>query len=285
MWIRRDRVMRFPQLPHLGLESVEIDFGHARRLDMYQYVSGDSWSYEPDVMAALLCLLGQHPRSRFIDVGANIGYFPIVAKKLFGARLDVHVYEPMPELLRRLEQARRTNGIELRISGSALADFSGTAPFHLSARSDTSNSLNPDFRPAREVIDVTVTTLDAEFPEASGRHPLDGNDLDPEPATVVLIDTESTEPAVLRGGLGFIARVRPAIICEVLAGRTEEQLSEIVTEIAYQPYALTDEGLERRDEVIGDRTYRHRDWVFLPREAPVPPRDCLATTVRALVPG
>jgi FkbM family methyltransferase len=274
--------MKFPPLPHLDLDGAEFDFGYARSLDMYQYVSGDSWSYEPDVLAALLCLLGEHPRCRFINIGANIGYFPVIAKKLFGDRLDVYAYEPMPELLARLDRAQQRNGIEFTTSGAALADFEGTAPFHLSARSDTSNSLNPNFRPAKNVIDVRVTTLDAEFPAQRIRDRLRRDRHEADGPTVMLVDTESTEPAVLRGGLEFIARVRPAIICEVLAGRTENDLSDIIDQIDYHAYALTDEGPERRTEVVGDRSYQHRDWVFLPREAPAPSIECFAATMAAL---
>lgn len=274
--------MRFPALPHLGLDSADLDFSHARGLDMGQYVSGQTWSYEPDVLTTLLCLLGRHQRSRFINVGANMGYFPILAKKLFGDRVDVHAYEPMPALLKRLEQAQRQNGIEFRVSGAALSDFSGTAPFHLSARSDTSNSLNPDFRPAKDVIEVRVTTLDEEFPESRRWSPIRRSDRFDDESTVLLIDTESTEPAVLRGGFTFIDRVRPAIICEVLAGRTEDQLSDIIDQIGYRPYALTDEGPELRSEVVGDRTYQHRDWVFLPREAPEPAIECYRSTIGLL---
>lgn len=274
--------MRFPALPHLDLQAADVDFGHARKLDMYQYVSDDSWTYEPDVLSILLCLLGQHGGGRFINVGANIGYFPILAKKLFGDRVDVHAYEPMPELLERLAKAQRRNGIEFRVSGAALSDFRGSAPFHLSARSDTSNSLNPNFRPARDVIEVKVTTLDDEFPESRRGHPFRKHDRPDDGSTVLLIDTESTEPAVLRGGLDFIARVRPAIICEVLAGRTEDQLSDIIGRIGYVPYALTDDGPERRDELVGDPTYRHRDWVFLPGEAAEPSQGCFAATMQSL---
>lgn len=272
--------MRFPALPQLGTESADLDFSYARNLDMYQYVSGGAWSYEPDVLAVLLCLLSQHPKSRFINIGANIGYFPVLATKLFGDRVDVRAYEPMPELLERLDRAKEKNGIEFHVSDRALADFEGTAPFHLSAKSDTSNSLNPNFRPAKDVIDVTVTTLDAEFPAPRRRDALRRGSRPLDRPTVLLIDTESTEPAVLRGGLDFIARVRPAIICEVLAGRTEADLSEIIDRIGYRAYALTDEGPELRDKVIGDRSYQHRDWVFLPCEAPEPSPDCFAETLR-----
>lgn len=271
--------MKFPALPHLGLAATDVDFRHARGLDMYRHVSGKTWAYEPDVLATLLCLLAEHGKARFVNIGANMGYFPLIVAKVFGDRVDVHAYEPMPELLDRLDDARRRNGVEFHVSGVALADFEGTAPFHLSAKSDTSNSLNPDFRPSKDVIDVTVSTVDHEFP-AGGR--LLRRDRVPPGATVLLIDTESTEPAVLRGGVEFIRRVRPAIICEVLAGRTETDLAAFMADVDYLPYALTDRGPERRAEIVGDRSYQHRDWVFLPNGTEPPDAACFETTMRAL---
>ena len=272
--------MRIPPLPHLALDGAAVDFRYARKLDMHRHVSSGPSAYEPDVLSILLCLLGSHERSRFINIGANIGYFPLIVKQLFGDRVDVHAYEPMPELVERLNEAQRRNKVDFRVSDIALADFEGTAPFHLSARSDTSNSLNPNFRPAKEVIEVTVSTLDAEFPAAGGTDHRD--DRFATEATVLLIDTESTEPAVLRGALGYIGRVRPAIICEVLAGRTEDDLSAIMHQIDYSAYALTDDGPELRAKVVGDRTYEHRDWVFLPSAAPAPDQACFAETMRIL---
>lgn len=129
---------------------------------------------------------------------------------------------------------------------------------------------------------MTVTTVDDEFP-ARRRRPFRHDETD-ELSTVLLIDTESTEPAVLRGATDFIARVRPAIICEVLAGRTEDALSDIINEIEYTAYALTDSGPEQRDEIVGDRSYQHRDWVFLPKEDPPPSLECFTATMRALAP-
>jgi FkbM family methyltransferase len=275
--------MRFPALPHLGLQAADFDFSYARKFDMYEHLSTRLWTYEPDVLAVLLALLGQHRTSRFINVGANIGYFAVIAKKLFGDRVEVHAYEPMPKLAARLDKAQRKNRIRFSVCGSALADFEGTAPFHLSARSDTSNSLNPNFRPSRDVIDVPVATLDSEFPSPA---PIAGSSsvgAGAEPATVLLIDTESTEPAVLRGGLRFIERVQPAIICEVLAGRTEDELSELVDRIGYASYALTDTGPVLRSEVVGDRTYQHRDWLFLPPAAQALDPSLVEATVVALI--
>jgi FkbM family methyltransferase len=280
----RGSVVKFPLLEHLGVGDVDIDFEHARKLDMYQYVKRGTWSYEPDVLATLLCLLTGRPHSRFINVGANMGYFSILVKKLFGEQVEVFAYEPMPDLALRLRKAEQRNEIDLNLSDAALSDFQGTAPFHLSAKSDTSNSLNPDFRPAKEVVEVAVTTLDAEFPKPDrGRFSLPGRGPRETP-TVLLIDTESTEPSVLRGGLEFIERVQPAIICEVLAGRTEVDLSRIVEQIGYRSYALTDHGPELRTEVVGDVTYQHRDWLFLPRNAPEVERAQFEATFEILTP-
>ncbi len=263
--------MRVPKLTSVGLDSAVVDFRFARAFDMYRHVKAGPGEYEPDVLAMLLVLLARNERARFINVGANIGYFALIVAKLFGARVDVHAYEPMPVLFDGLVDACRSNRVDVHLRSLALSDFEGTAPFHLSAKSDTSNSLNPEFRPNKGIVDVPVSTIDAEFADPSTDLP-----------TVLLVDTESTEPAVLRGSRAFIERVRPAVVCEVLAGRTETELTNILNDCGYEMYELTDDGPQRRDELVGDRTYRHRDWLFVPEGADVDPTKAFGSTFRTL---
>jgi len=262
------RALKFPRVEQLDVGPVRLKFRHAKGTDMQRWVKRSDFVYEPEVLALLLVLLAQQPSARFVNVGANIGYFPIIAKKLFGDRIDVHAYEPMPELLERLRRGCADNSVDIELSGAAVADFDGRAAFHLSARSDTSNSLNPEFRPSREVISVPVTTLDHESSAWDDR------------PTVLMVDTESTEPDVLAGGAGFIQAVRPAIICEVLAGRTEQRLGEFIDRVGYTAYAVDARGVHRCTEIAGDSTYQYRDWLFLPNGHEPPASDLVAATAQ-----
>lgn len=86
---------------------------------------------------------------------------------------------------------------------------------------------------------------------------------------LIKIDTESTEPDVLAGGLSFIKAARPWIICEVLYNVTEHRLRLLVDSIGYYPYALRGRPLLDQDLIEGDKEYKLRDWLLAP-EPPDP---------------
>jgi hypothetical protein len=78
-----------------------------------------------------------------------------------------------------------------------------------------------------------------------------------EAVDLVKIDTESTEPDVLRGMIETITRHHPSIICEVLKDRGSEQsLEDILRPLGYNFYLLTPDGPELREHVVG-----HPAWL------------------------
>lgn len=208
--------------------------------------------YEPETIGAALAVVSSERTRTFVDVGANIGIFSLVLKGVFGESLRVHAHEPLPRLMAICESLARENGLEVNCSARALADQSGTANFYVSAKSDSSNSLNPSFRPSKEVIRVEQATADQLYGagEAGG--------------WLFKVDTESTEPDVLRGAGEMIRRHRPWIICEVLHGRREDRLQQIVDEHGYHAYHLRGGPLRTTEPIIGDPEYLHRDWLFAP---------------------
>jgi hypothetical protein len=79
------------------------------------------------------------------------------------------------------------------------------------------------------------------------------------------IDTESTEPQVLRGMIETLKRDRPTIVCEVLKGRgSEEQLDKILGSLGYRYYLLTPNGPEKQDQIIGHPSWLN--YLFSPNE-------------------
>ena len=228
---------------------------------MHGLVNDGPLAYEYEV-TSLLCALGiQWAKWNFIDVGANIGYFPVILKSLFGESLRVDAFEPHPSIAAMCTSGTSEWYDSAKTHQIALSSESGTAKFYLSAKTDTSNSLNSRFRSHKEVIDIEVSTLDEFF--------FDGAKFtmfDPENPTVLKIDVESTEPDVLSGGTRFIEAHRPHIICEVLAGRTEDQLNEFCSKNRYTPIRLTRQSMYVEASVFGDRTYEFRDWYLSPSE-------------------
>lgn len=207
--------------------------------------------YEPDTLACVLALLDVVPDAAFFDVGANVGVFALLAAASTGR--EAVAFEPEPRLATVHEQLARDNALPVVVERCALGDHDGEATLYLSDLSDTSNSLAAGFRPSQLQVTVPVETLDG-YCARTGRWP-----------SVVKIDTESTEPAVLAGATALLAEHRPWIVCEVLAGRSERDLERVLAPHGYRWFQLTGElpPVERR-EIFGDRSYTFTNWMFAP---------------------
>lgn len=218
--------------------------------------------YEPEVVACILAFLdGPHP-ALFMDIGANVFYFPAIVRSYF-SRDEVRIcaFEPTPELCRIGGEVALKNDIEFEIIEKAVSDTDGELPFYLSARSDASNSLNAKFRKHCGTIRVKSITIDS-FVEQRGILNLSGNIAPAQITCVLKIDTETTEPDVLVGAQRFIQAARPWIICEVLPGGTDTRLTDFFRANNYLFYSITEKGLLKQPQIVGDMTFR--DWLFVP---------------------
>jgi FkbM family methyltransferase len=157
-------------------------------------------------MAFLLHLLREG--DLFVDIGANIGSYTVLAAKVVGA--DVIAIEPHPRTADRLEGNVAHNAIASKVSvhRAALSNATGTGA--LTAGRDTMNQLT---NAGENTIAVNLTTLDLV---------LEG--LDP---MMLKIDVEGHEPAVFAGATATLAKpslcaieietVDPAIIAQLAA--------------------------------------------------------------------
>ena len=212
--------------------------------------------YEPETMSCFIAALHVLPRGAVFDVGANVGVFALVAAAL--TDWNVIAFEPTPDLAATARALAELNGLRYGVEELALGAQPGEASFFLSSVTDSSNSLRSGFRPSSRTITVLVSTLDDYCQETSVR------------PSLLKIDTESTEPDVLRGATHLLTEERPWIICEVLAGRSEAELMRVLEPFGYQWYQITEEQPFRlRHEIVGDPTYRFMNWLFVPE----PPGD------------
>ncbi len=89
--------------------------------------------WEPFETSLVLRLL--RPGAVFVDVGANIGYFSVLAASVVGAQGTVFAFEPDPENFRLLRANAELNGLEHCITAveAALAEAPGEGRLFLSA--------------------------------------------------------------------------------------------------------------------------------------------------------
>jgi FkbM family methyltransferase len=212
--------------------------------------------YEPETLACFLAAIEERGSAPVFDVGANIGVFSWLAAALTPA--TVVAFEPTPELAALMRSICAENGLAITVEEVALGAAPGMAELHLSDKTDSSNSLRAGFRPSHQSVSVPVETIDG-YVARTGLTP-----------AVLKVDTESTEPDVLRGAASVLAENRPWIICEVLAGRTESDLTAILGTLGYSWYRIDGPGpLQQRTVIEGDPTYAYMNWLVAP-ESPSP---------------
>lgn len=140
------------------------------------------------------------PGDGFIDVGANIGVFSVLASQLVGDEGKVVAIEASPAIHRRLEQHIRLNDCRnLRAVNGAVSDGHETLRFVLgSSRNTGANSIVPYEGPAEATFQIGARPL----PEL-----LTPSEI--ESARVVKIDVEGAERAVVRGMVPLLDVLRP----------------------------------------------------------------------------
>jgi FkbM family methyltransferase len=174
--------------------------------------------YEPGATGALLSLL--EPGGAFVDIGANAGYFTVIAALRVGPSGRVIAFEPNPSVRSRLARHVAMNRLTDRVTivDLALADCSADGvPLFVSCwpENDGLSSLTPSPETMRRGglrADATVPVSVRTFDEWAAALDLPRLDL-------LKIDVEGAEAQVLRGMRETLERRPPQrIVCETLPG-------------------------------------------------------------------
>lgn len=154
------------------------------------YAQMRAGTFEPDETAIMSRVL---PRADlFVDVGANLGYFTLLARK-FG--VPVIAIEPQPRNVQTLFANLAANGWTAEVFPVALAECPGALPLY--GASGPSASLLPKWAgySTRHVQTVPVSTLDTLLASQPAGKTL-----------AVKIDVEGAELGVLNGAAQTLAR-------------------------------------------------------------------------------
>jgi FkbM family methyltransferase len=131
-------------------------------------------AFEPPLPLLIAALVGQ-PNSRFLDIGANSGFYSLIARQLGSS--EVFAYEPVDSIAEAMAvnatltlNARRgtLNEAGLHIIRKAVGSKRGRARIYLPSQHhgllETSASLNSSFKEKHDLIEeVDVTTIDHEY--------------------------------------------------------------------------------------------------------------------------
>jgi FkbM family methyltransferase len=229
----RARVFRAPTLVPYATRSViwaRRDGFSSRRAALSRF---------PDLPEMRVWQRALHPGDLFVDVGANVGLYTVLAAET-GAR--VIAVEPQREAIAQLEQNLAANGYAAEIRELALADRVGCA---------TVSGPDPNMQAlvltgADPVVGgqrVQLSTLDALV----GNHTVAG----------VKVDVEGAERLVLEGAGRALADRRLRLIqlewnnrSEALLGETREPVAELLHAYGYNLWKARPDGtLELADDL------------------------------------
>jgi len=99
-----------------------------------------------------------------VDIGANVGYYTLLAARRVGTHGKVYAFEPEPRNFELLIENIRMNSYENVIAiQRAVSNESGTAPLFLSPRCSGAHSLVSTRDYSNETIAVETVTLDKFF--------------------------------------------------------------------------------------------------------------------------
>lgn len=137
------------------------------------------------------------PGDGFVDGGANIGVYAMLAASLVGPGGRVVAFEPFPTHARRLRANAALNGFgQVELRQAALAGRSGRVSFVTNR--DVSNRIQTRTDADADTIEVDCTTLDEAL-------------ADLPPFTIAKLDLEGSEIDALEGAGRLLGEANPAL--------------------------------------------------------------------------
>lgn len=182
--------------------------------------------WQTTTTAALLTAWELTPKpGTFLDVGANAGVYALLCRLLWPS-IEAIAFEPSPTTIAAGRRWARANDARVRFEQVAVSDTDGRGTLYLSTRSDASNSLVAGFRKASGTVDVELVALDT-YVEREGVAP-----------TVVKIDVEQHEPAVIDGAHAMLTRHRPVVVMELLRSAASRRAHRRLRDLGFEPCDL-----------------------------------------------
>lgn len=193
------------------------------------FAAGD---FEPHIRQIIQKRL--KPGDTFIDIGANVGFYTLIASKAVGNAGKVFAFEPAPETMAALRTNIGLNGGEnVQPVQIALSDRAGDAQLFVDA---ANNSGATSLRSSPNASRPTTVILET-YDTYAATHAI------PNPA-LIKIDVEGAETAVLKG-MTSLLRHRPPMIIEVSElsltqmGSSKEELFGIMEGAGYRASLLS----------------------------------------------
>ncbi|WP_018640448.1 FkbM family methyltransferase [Parafrankia elaeagni] len=195
-----------------------------------------SLCYRPPALAPVLDV-ALNAGGCFYDVGANIGIYTLWAASKVGPAGQMYAFEPAPATFEHLTRLVRMNGLG-NVTAIPAAVGARRGVGYLRTVADASGLAHLTTAPAGLVdcLEAPLTTLDDHVT----RH---------RPPTLIKIDVEGHELAVLQGAGDLLATHRPVVVLEAIpshqarTGSSTRALFDLLSAADYEVFSLTPRGL------------------------------------------
>jgi len=201
---------------------------------VYRFACCDEENYTRQLFTSRIA-----PGMTVLDIGANVGFFTLLAARQVGATGRVYAFEPDPRTFRYLQQNIRNNAMEaiVTVAQVAASDTEGTATFFLSKGAFLSGLFSSAFSTGDGATTTTVQTVRLD-------ERLSGVKID-----VVKMDIEGAELHALRGMRDLLTNpaVAPIMFVECnpaalsAAGGSAQELIDCLRGMGLRAKAINDD--------------------------------------------
>ena len=168
------------------------------------------------------------------DIGANVGYFSLLAAVLTGSQGQVFAFEPLPRNVDFLKKHISINNLDnIQVIEAAVADHDGRATFAYGA-STAMGHLGEGGE-----LEVSLVSLDSLLKK--------GKIFPPD---FIKIDVEGAEFEVLQGARSLINQHRPTLFLDTHHRESHQKVIKFLSDKGYQFEILDGKPLTQTKELI-----------------------------------
>jgi FkbM family methyltransferase len=240
---RIQKVFRF----HLWYLAYQLSKKHSRKVHARTFWGAEFSCYLPDyfltwrygvlgdpseIALTRYFLKNVKPNDVFFDVGANCGFYTLLAGHLVGAGGAVHAFEPTPDIFQML-QKNASEVPHAHVNQLAVAAKTGESEFSMHPIFTVVNSLS-ETSSAPSASRVTVQTISLDgYAERSSVVP-----------TFIKIDVEGAEELVIQGARRILTEHSPVVSLEILGTHNTAHLRAVslLLDMEYRAHRITATG-------------------------------------------
>lgn len=200
------------------LPEVTVHLRADQRIERWMWAG----AYEPELVSLLRTTL--NPGMTVLDLGANIGYFSVIAAGLVGESGQVHAFEPMPQNIIRL----RKNLAPFHWSAvypSAVGNVTGEVSIHYNEEEAGWASIHDQHQlgnlPSSSI--VSAVRLD----DWVLNHPVNRIDF-------MKLDIEGSELDALLGARQTLSQFHPTVVAETKCGWNHDEIRQLLSATGYE---------------------------------------------------